>query len=133
MLVLLAKPSAIEARSRSEWPFGGLSSGTPDPSRLACLGIRRKGGAQHAIKHTKLHPFPAVPSSTLVLQCQGTSSGFSCINSARGELLKMTSTSSWSGFCHASPCTHDQRPGLPSLPVCLFSYRCDWMVSCLFI
>ena len=53
---LLAKPGVIEARSHSEWPSRGLSSGTPDLNRLACSGIRGEGGAQHAIKHTNPHP-----------------------------------------------------------------------------
>ena len=52
----------IEARSCSEWPSRGLSSETPDPSRLACLGIRGKGGAQHAIEHTEPHPVTTAAS-----------------------------------------------------------------------
>ena len=51
-----AVPGMVEAKSHSEWPSRGLSSGTPDPNRLACLGIRGEGGAQHAIEHTKPHP-----------------------------------------------------------------------------
>ena len=49
-------PGVVEAESHSEWPSRGLSSGTPDPGRLACLGIRGEGGAQHASEHTKPHP-----------------------------------------------------------------------------
>ena len=36
---LLAKTGVIEARSHSKWPPKGLSSGTPDPTRLACSGM----------------------------------------------------------------------------------------------
>ena len=53
---LLAKPGVIKARAHRKWPLRGLSSGTPDLNRLACSGIRREGGAQHAIEHTKPHP-----------------------------------------------------------------------------
>ena len=50
---ILAVPGVAEAQSHSKWPSRGLSSGTTDPKRLACLGIRGEGGAPHAIKHTK--------------------------------------------------------------------------------
>ena len=53
---ILAKPGVIEARSCTEWPLWELSSVTPDPCRLACLGISGKSRAQHAFKHTKPHP-----------------------------------------------------------------------------
>ena len=39
---LLAVPRVVEAKSSSKWPSRGLSCGTPDPDRLACLGIRGK-------------------------------------------------------------------------------------------
>ena len=52
---LLAKLGVIKARSHSEWLSRGLSNGTPDLNRLACSGIKRKGGAEHAIDHIKPH------------------------------------------------------------------------------
>ena len=55
---LLAVPGVVEARSHSEWHLRGLTSGTPDPNRLASLGIRGEGGAQHATEHTK--PLPGL-------------------------------------------------------------------------
>ena len=53
---LLAKPGVIKARSHSEWPTRTLSRETPDLNRLACSGIRKTVGAQHAMEHTKPHP-----------------------------------------------------------------------------
>ena len=54
--LFLAKPGVIEARSHNVRPSRALENGTPDPDRLACSGIRGKGGVQHAIEHTKRHP-----------------------------------------------------------------------------
>ena len=36
---LLAEMDVVEAKSYSPWPSRGLSSGTPDPNRLTCLGM----------------------------------------------------------------------------------------------
>ena len=52
-LLAVHTPGVVEVKSHSEWPSRRLSSGTSDPNRLACLGIRGKGG--HAIEHTKPH------------------------------------------------------------------------------
>ena len=41
---LLALPGVIEAKSHGEWSSRGLSRGTPDPYRQACLDMRGRGG-----------------------------------------------------------------------------------------
>ena len=66
---LLAVPGVVEAKSHSKWPLRGLTSGTPDPNRLACLGIRGEGGAQHADEHTK--PLPGLQTIDMLAQDQG--------------------------------------------------------------
>ena len=68
----MAGPGVIKARSQSEWPSRGLSSGIPDLSRLAgASGIRGEDGAQHASKHTKPYPgyFPCLRLLASGLHC----------------------------------------------------------------
>ena len=52
---LLDMPSVVGAKFHDARPSRGVSSGTPYANRLACLGIRGGGGAQHANERTKPH------------------------------------------------------------------------------
>ena len=59
---LLTEPGLIKATSHTEWPSRGLSFGTPDPHRFACVGRGGRWGPKCLQAHQAL-PRPGDPQT----------------------------------------------------------------------
>ena len=104
----------VEATSySSRWPLKGPSSEKPDPDSLACWGIERRAGAQHAGQNTAPHPGDRTTAR---------STGFPWVLSENRRTIQSCSHQNHNEHLHADEVI------MCSYLVCWMSAgRCGWM------